>query len=79
MSEVHIKMLEEEYEGDPNAYLETYARSIEEKAETVYLEESLCPNCFKANLVKINKIDRTCIECGQDFVYIKIHNAIKFK
>tara|TARA_Y100000592_G_scaffold36853_1_gene58414 strand:- start:777 stop:1022 length:246 start_codon:yes stop_codon:yes gene_type:complete len=78
MSEIHIKMLEEDFHGDPDAYLKAYADSSD-YSPTDIREEILCPNCFKDKLVRINKVDMSCMKCGHDFVYIETHNAVKFK
>lgn len=78
MSEVHIKMMEEDFYGDPDAYLKAYANKTKCMATGV-TGEILCPNCFKDKLVRINKVDMSCMKCGHDFVYIETHNTVKFK
>lgn len=79
MSEIHIRMLEEDFQGDPDAYLEAYVNNMEPRPIDILHKDILCPNCNKEHLTRINKVDMSCTKCGHDFVYIANHNTVKFK
>lgn len=83
MKAIFMKMLEEEYKGDPDAYIQEMARvSLEEVIEESYdvVTKHVCPNCHDKSYLHsmIQKEDEVeCLDCGQQ--YIEVDNALRFK
>ena len=83
MSKDFMKMLEEDYKGDPDAYIQEMARvSLEEVIEESYnvVTKHVCPNCYDKSYLhsmiqKENEVE--CLDCGQQ--YIEVDNALRFK
>lgn len=74
MSEIHRQMMEEQYEGDPQEYLQMYIENQQCYEET----DILCPECMKSTLIQTNMRDYECSGCETKF--IKSHdNSIKYK
>ena len=74
MKEVWMEMLQNEYKGDYDAYLEDLARQTCE--EFIPMDETRCPNCFGRTLHQ-NESDIICDACRQSFV--QVENALRFK
>ena len=75
MKEIYIQMLNEEYEGDPSAYLKEQAQRIYEGFSSTNIT---CPNCMKEKLAQDSEIDLKCFKCGYEFIKID-ENTVKFK
>tara|TARA_R110000850_G_scaffold75270_1_gene164269 strand:- start:1030 stop:1260 length:231 start_codon:yes stop_codon:yes gene_type:complete len=73
MKDLHIDMLNDHWDGDPNEYLKIRSRESE-----VIKSEILCPNCLVDMLIQENQTDLDCIHCGFDFVKIN-HNTVRYK
>jgi ribosomal protein S27E len=74
MKEVFMEMIEHEYKGDHDAYLEDLARQSCE--EFSYVNGQPCPNCHNYTLHR-NETEAACDACGQEFVYVE--SALRFK
>lgn len=74
MKEVFMEMIEREYKGDHDAYLEDLAKQSCE--EFSYLEDVLCPNCMTKSLHR-NETECYCEACAQEFIYVG--SALRFK
>ncbi len=83
MKAIFMKMLEEEYQGDTDAYIQEMARvSLEEVIQESYdvVTKHVCPNCYDKSYLHsmIQKEDEIeCLDCGQK--YIEVDNALRFK
>lgn len=62
MKDLHIDMLNDNWTGAPNDYLEMRAK----QAQFMSLEHT-CPNCLTDNVAKETAIVITCVECGFEF------------
>ena len=74
MKEVFMEMIEHEYKGDHDAYLQDLARITCE--EFIPINEPPCPNCFNHSLHR-NETEFVCDVCAQEF--IEVNNALRFK
>ena len=74
MKEVFMEMIEHDYHGDHNAYLEDLAKQSCE--EFSYVNEQQCPNCLNYTIHR-NETDVVCDACGQDFIYVG--SSLRFK
>ena len=74
MKEIFMEMIEHEYKGDYDAYLEDLARQSCE--EFSYVNEQHCPNCSNCTLHR-NETEAICDACGQNFIYVG--DALRFK
>ena len=74
MKEIHIDMLNAQWEGDPNEFLEMHIKQQE------YLKrEILCPNCMTDNLIPTEEENElNCMECGYDFIRLD-YNTVRYK
>ncbi len=74
MKELFMKMREEEYTGCPKAYVQAYARSIQDKDTYVQIP---CPNCNDKKLLYNSPSDIDCQSCGQKFVLVDV-NTLRY-
>jgi len=74
MKEVFMEMIEHEYKGDHDAYLQDLARQTCE--EFSHVNEQPCPNCNEFALSRIES-EASCEVCGRAFIYV--NNALRFK
>jgi hypothetical protein len=74
MKEVFMEIIEHQYKGDHDAYLEDMARQSCE--EFTYLKDTPCPNCLN-NTLHRNETESVCEACGQEFIYVG--SALRFK
>ena len=74
MKNLHIDMINEHWQGDPNDYLK-----MRIKRDKLDKSEILCPNCMVDNLLLTDEKDiLICVECGYDFIKLD-NNTVKFK
>lgn len=74
MKEVWMEMLQDEYRGDYDAYIQDLAKQTCE--EFIPMNEPPCPNCFNHSLHR-NETEFVCDVCAQEF--IEVDNALRFK
>ena len=74
MKEIWAEMLQNEYRGDYDAYIQDLAKQTCE--EYIPMDEIVCPNCLNESLYQ-NESDITCNVCAQHFV--QVDNALRFK
>ena len=75
MKELYMEMIENEYKGDHDAYLQDLARITCE--EFIPLEDHQCPNCFQSSIIR-NETSVQCESCAQEFVLVE-NNVLIFK
>lgn len=84
MKEIYMKMVEEEYQGDHDAYIQDLARvKIEEVIEESYdvVVDKVCPNCFersKLHSMVQKGTEVECLDCGQAFDEVE-PGVLRFK
>tara|TARA_R110002051_G_scaffold294404_1_gene359681 strand:- start:4840 stop:5073 length:234 start_codon:yes stop_codon:yes gene_type:complete len=74
MKEIFMEMVEKEYNGDHDAYIQDLARQTCE--EFIKDEDTMCPNCNNPALER-NETEARCINCGQAYVWVG--SALRFK
>tara|TARA_R100001443_G_C3211173_1_gene143446 strand:+ start:20 stop:253 length:234 start_codon:yes stop_codon:yes gene_type:complete len=74
MKQIFMDMVEREYNGDHDAYIQDLARQTCE--EFIRDEDTLCPNCTQPALER-NESEARCINCGQNYIYVG--QALRFK
>jgi len=74
MKEIYMELIENEYKGDYDAYIQDLAKQSCE--ELKYLDNLCCPNCFEKTLHG-NESLAICEACAQEFIFIG--NALRFK
>jgi|TARA_R110000787_G_scaffold38547_1_gene96998 hypothetical protein len=74
MKEIFTEIIENEYRGDYDAYIQDLAKQTCE--EFIPMNEPPCPNCFNHSLHR-NETEFVCDVCAQEF--IEVNNALRFK
>tara|TARA_R100000742_G_C4276758_1_gene98054 strand:+ start:1800 stop:2033 length:234 start_codon:yes stop_codon:yes gene_type:complete len=74
MKAIFMEMIEKEYQGDHDAYIQDLARQTCE--EFIKDEDTMCPNCYNQSLER-NESEARCINCGQEFNWVE--NSLRFK
>lgn len=75
MKEMYMQMVEEEYNGDHDAFIQELARVTCE--EFVHLDSMQCPNCHNHSIHR-NETEAVCETCGQEFILVE-GNTLRFK
>ncbi len=75
MKEIWAEMLQNEYRGDYDAYIQDLARQTCE--EFIPVENHLCPNCMSNSIVR-NETEIQCESCAQEFILVE-KNILRFK
>ena len=76
IKELFIQMQQEDYNGNPDAYMKKY---VEELENAEVKEQIACPNCFKHSLVPTEEENiLECKDCGYDFIRID-YNTLRFR
>lgn len=73
MKEVYMEMVEQDFNGDPDAHIQALAKQSCEEFSYI---ETPCPNCLNNSLHR-NEVEAICDACGQEFVYVG--TALRFK
>lgn len=75
MKEIYMEMIEQDYQGDHDAFIQEMARQTCE--EFIEIDDTLCPNCSSHNMER-NETEARCLDCGQEFVYVE-GEILRFK
>ena len=75
MKEMYMQMVDEEYNGDHDAFIQELARVTCE--EFVYQDSMQCPNCHNHSIHR-NETDIVCDVCAQEFILVE-GNTLRFK
>ena len=67
MKEIFMEMVEREYNGDHDAYIQDMARQSCE--EFIHMEDEHCGNCDTPVIVR-NEDTAVCEACGIEYVYV---------
>ena len=74
MKEIYMEMVEQQYQGDHDAYIRDLAKQTIE--EFIKDEEHMCPNCNNISIER-NETEARCIQCAQEYVFVG--SALRFK
>lgn len=74
MKEIFMEMIEHEYHGDHDKFMEETSEKTCNRF--IYLDDVSCPNCTNTTMYR-NEIDFVCDTCGQEC--IEVNNSLRFK
>ena len=74
MKQIFMDMVEHEYNGDHDAYIQDMARQSCE--EFIHMEDEGCSNC-ETPVIMRNEISSVCESCGQEYIYVEGEKRFK--